>query len=318
MKRWIGWLLVALLGATLCPATIAQTAITVLDIDPGVRLLGSGGAGIAVVSGAETLYYNPAGLADLPGLSFSSFYASYLGVANYSAFALTLRNWGIGALLFSSGGIPGYDDGGVSTGNLAYNNSAILFGFGLRPSDIPFIPTMPFDFALGGRIKYVSANVAETKGTGFSFDLGFRTMIPDVRLGPISISDAALGVSIVNVFGNLGYETTQERFPMDIRLGASAVFLKAIQLALDLSLGGALNVGVSYSPVNTLAVRLGAISKGGGLSITAGVGVGIEGFLIDYAYVSHTLGGTHRVSLSLDFSALDFSAIGRSLRRILP
>jgi len=154
-------LLLVLLGAGTGLSSLGQQAVTVLEIEPGVSMLGAGGAGISVVNGAETLYYNAAGLAELPGISFSSFYASYLGVANYSAFSLTLRNWGLGALLFNSGGIQGYDDTGNPTETLAYKNSAILFGVGLRPNDLPFLPTMGFDFSLGARIKYLSVAIAE-------------------------------------------------------------------------------------------------------------------------------------------------------------
>lgn len=95
-----------------------QTSVSVFDIEPGVALLGAGGAGTSVVHGAETLYYNPASLSELPGISFSSFYASYMGLANYSALALTFRNWGIGALLFDGGTITGYDGDGSQTKHL--------------------------------------------------------------------------------------------------------------------------------------------------------------------------------------------------------
>ena len=40
--------------------------------------------------------------------------------------------------------------------------------------------------------------------------------------------------------------------------------------------------------------------------------------LISEPIVSHTLGGSHRVSLTLDFSALDVRALSSSLRRLLP
>jgi len=104
---------------------------------------------------------------------------------------------------------------------------------------------------------------------------------------------------------------------MDLRLGVSARLVKAFLLALDLHLGGSAQFGLVYSPVPALDLRLGVISKGT-LSWTAGVGVNVEGFLIDYAFASHQLGRSHRVSLTLDFSSLDISAISRSLRRILP
>lgn len=317
MKRYKLLVLVAILGLGIGLSAIAQQASTVFDIEPGVSMLGAGAAGISVVNGAETLYYNPATLAALPGISFSSFYASYLGLANYSALSLTFRNWGIAALVLNSGGIDGYDADGNGTGTLAYGNTGILFGVGIDPSILPFIPDFAFDFSLGARIKYLSVRIAEEAGTGFSFDLGFRTTIPDIRLGPISVTDMAIGVCADNLFGAISYDVEQDNFGMDLKLGASARFAKAFLLALDLHLGGSTQLGLVYSPVPAFDLRLGVISKGT-VSITAGVGVNVEGFLIDYAFVSHRMGGTHRVSLTLDFSNLDIAALSRSLRRILP
>lgn len=317
MKRYKLLVLVAILGLGIGLSAMAQQASTVFDIEPGVSMLGAGAAGISVANGAETLYYNPATLAALPGISFSSFYASYLGLANYSALSLTFRNWGIAALLLNSGGIDGYDADGNGTGTIAYKNTGILFGVGIDPSILPFIPDFAFDFSFGARIKYLSVRIAEETGTGFSFDLGFRTTIPDIRLGPISLTDMAFGITADNLFGAISYDVEQDNFRMDLRLGASARLAKAFLLALDLHLSGSAQVGLVYSPVPALDLRLGVISKGT-VSITAGVGVNVEGFLIDYAFVSHRMGGTHRVSLTLDFSNLDIAALSRSLRRILP
>ena len=64
-------------------------------------------------------------------------------------------------------------------------------------------------------------------------------------------------------------------------------------------------------------LRAGLISKGG-ISFTFGAGVNVQGFLIDYAYASHRVGGTHRVSLTLDFTNLDVMALRSMFRRILP
>ena len=307
----------AILAVGIGTSAAAQQAQTVLDIDPGVSMLGAGAAGISVADGAETLYYNPANLAALPGISFSSFYASYLGQANYSALSLTFRNWGLAALLLDSGGIDGYDAQGNPTEAIAYKNTGILFGVGFDPSVLPFIPDLAFDFSLGARIKYVSVQIAEEKGNGFSFDLGFRTTIPDMNLGPLSMTDAAFGFTAVNLFGGINYDAATDDFLMDLKLGASARFAKAFFVALDLHLGGSAQLGFVYSPVPTLDLRLGLISRGT-VSLTAGVGINVEGFLIDYAFVSHKVGGTHRVSLTLDFSSLDIAALSRNLRNILP
>jgi len=138
-----------------------------------------------------------------------------------------------------------------------------------------------------------------------------------MQLGPLRLSDLAVGVSAVNLFGAVAYDTQNENFSMDIKIGGSARFAEVVLAALDLHLSGATHVGVVYSPVPTLNLRLGMISRDG-LSLTAGVGVNVEGFLIDYAFVSDNLGGTHRVSLTLDFSSLDIRALSNLFRRILP
>lgn len=317
MKRYRLLVLVAILGLGIAVPTAAQQASTVFDIEPGVSMLGAGAAGISVANGAETLYYNPATLSALPGISFSSFYASYLGVSNYSALSLTFRNWGLAALLLDSGGIDGYDVDGNATGALSYKNTGILFGVGIDPTMFSFFPDLGFDFSLGMRVKYLSVQIADEAGTGFSFDLGFRTTIPDTNLGPLSMTDIAFGFTAVNLFGGLSYDVERDSFLMDPKLGVSARMAEVFFVALDLHLGGSAQLGLVYSPVPTLDLRLGVISRGT-VSLTAGVGVDVEGFLIDYAFTSHTLGGTHRVSLTLDFSSLDIGAISSSLRRILP
>jgi len=309
---------VALLSIGLGFAGIGQEAATVFDVLPGVGMLGAGGAGLSIVTNAETLYYNPAGLSQLPGISVSSFYASYMGLANYSAFALTFRNWGVAALLLGSKGIEGYDDSGSPTdAALSYRNTGFLFGAGVDPSELGFLPSFAIDMSLGARIKFLTAGVGDEQATGFSFDLGFLTGFPDVDLGGFAIKELSLGVTAVNLFGGLSYDDSSDDFLMDIQVGGSARVANVVVIALDVHLAGSLHVGIAYEPVPTLALRLGIIS-GSGVSITAGVGVDVEGFLLDYAYVTHAVGGTHRVSLTLDFSSLDITALSRSMRRLLP
>jgi hypothetical protein len=297
---------------------MAQTVTSVFDIEPGVGSLGAGATGIATVNGAETLYYNPAGLSELPGISFSSFYASYMGLADYTALALTFRNWGLAFLQLNSGNIAGYDADGNPTETLAFKNTGLLFGFGVDPSDLPFLPSLPLDFSAGGEIKYLSADVGGEGGSGFSVDVGFRTSFASLNLGPIRISDFALGVTAVNLFGGLSYQNgTSDKFAMDVRIGTSARIAGVVVASADAHLGGSLHVGLTYYPVPTFAVRAGVIT-GSALQVTAGIGLNVQGFLIDYAFASHTLGGSHRVSLTLDFSGLDIGALSGSLRRILP
>jgi len=317
MKRMYGVLGVALLIAGLGLGVAGEEASTVLDIAPGVAQMGAGGAGIAVVRGAETVYYNPAGLAELPGISFSSFYASHMGVSNYTAFSLAFRGFAVAAELYDSGSIQGYDSEGNPTSKLSYSSTAYMFGFGIDPSTLSFLPKLPISFSVGGLLKGVSSTIASTSGNGFGFDLSFRMDLPSMSLGPIVLTDGAVGLTLQNLFGGISYDGTQETFPVDIGLGATVTLLGTVTVAADVHVSGSLAAGITYEPVPTLALRLGVLSKGE-TSITAGVGLNVQGFLIDYAFVSGSVGPTHRIGLTLDFSALDLSALGSTLRRILP
>ncbi len=317
MKRTYTFFGVALLVAGLGLGAMAEEGVSVLDIPPGVGQIGAGGAGIAVVRGAETLYYNPAGLAKLPGISFSSFYASHMGVANYSAFSFALRGFGVAAELYNTGSIDGYDAQGNPTDDLAYSSTAYMFGFGLEPSMFSFLPTLPLSFSVGGILKGVSTKIGDATGRGFTFDLAFRMDVPPMSLGALAVTDTALGITLSNLFGGLSYDGTQDTLPMRIGLGLSSRFFRVVLVAADIRLPGSLGIGVTYEPVPTLALRLGVLSQGE-VSITAGVGLDVQGFVIDYAFVSHAVGPTHRIGLTLDFSSLDLGALGNSLRRVLP
>ncbi len=309
---------IVLLVAGWAVSTSGQNALGILDIPHGVGQLGSGGAGLSVISGAETLYYNPSGLSGLSGISFSSLFASHLGQASYSSFALAMQSVGVGVEILSSGSIQGYDEGGAPTETLSFGNTLISFGFGADSSQLAFLSALPLRLAIGAQVKLVSARLGEERGSGFSFDLGTRFSFPDVALGPFAMTDPAVGVTASNLFGSLTYDGGEaEPFTMDIGVGVSAGVFGVAGLALDVHTTGALSFGVTYSPISTLALRMGLLSKGA-FSITAGVGLNVQGFLIDYAFVSSQVGGSHRIGLTLDFSALDISALGSSLRRILP
>jgi hypothetical protein len=320
VKRIHILVMVALLLAGLVSmAGIAETAVSVIDIDPGVQVVGVGGAGTALARGAETLYYNSAGLSSLSGISFSSFYASYLGIGDYTSLALAFPNWGLGLLMLNAGDIEGYDSGGEPTDTLAYKNNALFLGFGLNPSSLPFIPPLPIDFSLGARIKYLSVNNGGENGSGFAFDLAYRMKFPNLNIGPIAMSDMSLGVTGKNILGSVNYDAHGESMAMTVRLGVAARVASLVVVSSDLDLAGRFHFGVEYDLIPTFAVRAGMMTQAGGMSITLGLGLNVQGFILDYAYITHsTLSGTHRVSLSIDFSGLDISGLTRSIRRFLP
>jgi hypothetical protein len=314
--RWL-LLVAALLGVGLVGH--GEVAISVLDVEPGVCTIGMGGAAAGFVPGTETLYYNAAGLSELPGIGFGTSYTSHFGAANYTALGVSFPNVGLGVLLFNTGSIPGYDSEGNPTEDLSYGSTAFLLGFAVDPSQLPFLPTLPLDFSIGGRIKGLTARIGDVKGSGFGLDLAFQTRLGGLPLGPVAVSDVGIGLVVSNLLGSLNYGDHKESLRMDIRLGGAARVAEMVLVAADLELSGSLHVGVEVQAIEALAVRAGLLSQSGGLSLTFGAGVGVAGIQIDYAFISHPgLSSSHRVSLTIDISGLDLTTIGRSLGRLIP
>ena len=106
---------------------------------------------------------------------------------------------------------------------------------------------------------------------------------------------------------------------MDLRLGGAARVAGMVLVGADVELSGSLHLGVEVQAIEALAIRAGILTQAGGMSLTFGAGVGLEGIAIDYAFVSHPgLSSSHRVSLTVDIGGLDLAAIGRSLGGLIP
>jgi hypothetical protein len=318
VKRLGILLIVALLGAGI-GGWGRERALSVTEIDPGVRGLALGGASVSAAAGAEILYYNPSGLAALGSSSFQSFYASQFAAADYFALGVVFPSFGLGLLNLSSGDIAGYDAGGNPTETLRYRSTAILLGYGASPDTLRFLPQLPVDYALGTRVKLLSSSLGATGGFGFALDLAATLGFGSMQIGPVPLDDITVGIHATNLLGTISYDGNAETLLMDLRLGASTLIVRQVLLLLDFEFSGRIHVGVEYSPIPTVALRVGFVQQAPGISLTLGAGLDLEGFGLDYAFMGSTgLSGSHRVALSVDFASIDLGALTGMLRRILP
>jgi hypothetical protein len=309
---------VVLLGVGLCGVG-RDLALSVNEVDPGVRGVGLGGAGVACADGVEALYYNASRLAGLGAASFQSFYASHLGAADYIALGVTFPSWGVGYLNLSSGDVAGYDAGGNPTEELRYRSSAFVVGFGASPQTLAFLPRLPFDWSIGTRVKIVSSALATESGTGIAFDLAGSILLGSMNLGPVTLSDFAVGFNASNLLGTIRYDNRTETLITDARLGVATIIAGQVLVAFDYELSGRIHLGLEYRPVPTLAVRVGLLQQRPGILLSLGLGLDLEGFGLDYAYLSSVnLSGSHRLALSIDFGTIDLGSLTNALRRILP
>ena len=320
-KRRIVALLCAVVAATAI-AGVGQSVTSVLEIEPGVAGLGMAGAVGSRTGDVESLYYNPAGLASLEGLSLTSSYSSQWGESNYTGFGVAFNGWALGYLMFNSGDVEGRDDTGSPTETLSYKNNAALFAFGLGENQLGFLASLPVDLSIGGRLKFVTTSFGETSGSGMAVDLSTQIGFNPVRLGGFSITDMRVGLAMLDLFGRLNYgenDEYTEPFGMDLRASFSAMLFDALVFGFDFGPVGTIHLGVEYTLLDLLAIRAGMLSLADVFTFTIGIGLDLQGIGIDYALETHNnLSATHRIGVTIDLGRLNLGSMSGILQRILP
>jgi hypothetical protein len=327
------------LGAILAllPATSGATryAGEFLRIGAGARALGMGSAFVGLADDGTAAYWNPAGLATLPDRQINAMHAEQFGSIvqyDYIAYSMPVGSPGkprqglaVSLLRLGVSDIP--DTRGLQildqNGNGVFdypedrllvdesrfvfdsdNDVAILLSYGreVRPG-----------LSLGGSFKVVRQWLGDSlRSNGFGADLGA------LWVGPRGWSAGALlrDATTTQILWNTG---TSEFVAPSLRVGAakSRAFRgrrHVVTAALDVQVGfsderlssqahlGAVTFefhpGVEYWLERKLALRVGMEAR----NFSAGAGVRIKKFGLDYAYLDHRdLDASHRVSGSYTF-----------------
>lgn len=154
------------------------------------------------------------------------------------------------------------------------------------------------DLRVGGTVKMVKHALYQQSVSGYGLDLGATYRISDQIL---------LGAAVSNVLQpkynwSSGYTESLARRLM---AGGSYSFsvadkpvMVAGQVGYEQGSGADYGLGVEFSPAAWLPLRLGLDKQ----SLTAGLGLAIGQFILDYAYRGHSdLGASHQVSLEIKF-----------------
>jgi hypothetical protein len=267
-----------------------------LKLGTGVRAAGMGDTGAACSSGAEAIYWNPAGIAGAGGevLLSHTIWAAETSIETAGAVVPVSPGSNMGLLVnyFMSGTIDKVDNTGLLTGT--YSNSdmsvALCFGTNLL-SGVP----------LGLSVKYIGSTIDGTSATAFAADVGAKYDFGSMLTA---------GLAVQNIGMQLKYTTVAESLPLNIKAGvlfkADKSFLIAgdVNFPNDGSMG--FSVGAEYQldlgTSMTAALRAGYKSSGtGNLSgLSTGAGVVFSSFQLDYALVMFgVLGNNHRISLKV-------------------
>jgi outer membrane protein OmpA-like peptidoglycan-associated protein len=306
---------VAMLGAVLLSAGLAQAddsvmkvAGKVLQIGLGARAVGMGEAQSAAVDDVYALYWNPAGMARMRQVEVSLMHNAWFGgiSSEYLGYG---QPWGTGAF-------------GVS---LNYTNFGEFEKYGIDANNYP-LPLggkfSPFtlvvsagyarwfgaNLTVGGTLKLISEGVDTYNSMSVAADIGaqYQKLLPNLDLG--------LTVQ------NLGLPLQGFGLPLTVRAGLayhvpllvdpqkdSFILAADASLPVPMDQPNYINVGGEYWFENTLAVRGGykvsqINSLGSASGLTAGVGLRVMDYTLDYAFNSFgELGLTHRISFTAGF-----------------
>ncbi|RJP60538.1 MAG: hypothetical protein C4543_05015 [Ignavibacteriales bacterium] len=319
MKKFLTIITVLAFCSALYAGDVARKGTTGADqllIPVGAQGIATGGAMLATLTGLESIYYNPAGLARHEGAEAMFSYMSYLADINISYFAASasLGDFGTMALSFKTfdfGDIP------VTTAELpdgtgeTYSPTFLTVG-------LTYSKVLTDRISVGANFKLITEEIVNTSATGFALDVGVQYRFSE---------SLALGASVKNIGTNMSYsgqdmqhtttipgtqigsqpgvfEITAEEFQIpsyfELSLAYKHTFNEQNQLVVastftnNNSFEDNLSFGLEYGFMNTFFLRGGYSllmenSDESVFGFAAGAGVNYDfageiGITVDYAY----------------------------------
>mgnify|MGYP001765847645 CR=1 FL=1 len=283
------------------------TTADFLNLPVGARAAGMGGAYSAISDDASAIYWNPAGLVQIPKLSAIFMRAQYFEDVSYQ-YAAYAHRLGYDSVLAGSvmltdiGSITRTDVSGNTLGSFTPRDQVFTLSYSkaiLEFSD------KDMDVSMGVSAKYIKSTIVDS-AKAYAGDIGLMTY---------NFSDIPyrLAVTATNMGGGLRYDTESNPLPLTFKLGASVNPFKNMLVATDVVfpkqnkpnvLLGA-ELATQPNELTRLSVRAGLNMQQmrDGLSgFSMGLGATLHFFSLDYAMTPMgELGSTHRISLTFDF-----------------
>ncbi|PIU18927.1 MAG: hypothetical protein COT18_09545 [Elusimicrobia bacterium CG08_land_8_20_14_0_20_59_10] len=283
------------------------TAADFLNLPVGARAAGMGGAYSAISEDASGIYWNPAGLIQIPKLSAIFMRTQYVADINYQYAAYAHRLSydsviGVSVLMTDIGSITRTDISGNTEGTFTPQDQVYTLSYSkaiLEFSD------KDIDVSIGISGKYIESTIYHSAHT-YAADLGIMTY----NFGDIPYR---LAVTATNMGGGLRYDEESSPLPLTLKLGAAISPFKNMLVGADvvlpkgnkpnLLIGGEL--ALTPNELTRFCVRAGLDlqqmnDRINGISM--GLGATLHFFTLDYALVPMgELGATHRISLTFDF-----------------
>ncbi len=174
-----------------------------LRLPVGARSFALAGSDLALVSGAEALFYNPSGAAASPNKTevmfsntryIANMQVNYFGVTQSMGDFGTL---GVSAKVLSVGDI-------VETTESAPDGTGSIFSPTYTTLGVTYAKAMTDRVNFGGTLYYVSEKILQETSAGAAFDFGFQY--------DTGIHGSRLGVTVKNIGPNMAFSGTDFEF----------------------------------------------------------------------------------------------------------
>ncbi|KAA3658189.1 MAG: hypothetical protein DWQ10_11650, partial [Calditrichaeota bacterium] len=172
----------------------------------------------------------------------------------------------------------------------------LLLGSGLSP----FI--LPVRFSFGLNLKLLNKELDDASASAQSVDFGLLVHLLDIRNRRVVVQKFSFGIGLFDITSTgLNWNTISEHEdPIEQSLSIGVGYQRRIfrtkgllSFAADKSTRdqNEIRYGFEYSHKGIIALRFGKYGQGW----TTGIGLKLNKIRIDYAFMGHELGATHRV-----------------------
>lgn len=318
MRKFLAAVLAVLFAAPAGAADFSRSAVGTtgsefLSFDTSARGIAMGGANVASTNDSSSIYWNPAGLAQIPRFSASFMHAQYLAGVTYNAASVARRVNDAsviagGVRYLDIGGIRRTDINGVNNGEFHPRSYLAEIGWGQAIYDLS---DSEVDVSMGVSVKYIYTDMVE-KASGYGGDFGVHSRF----YGNSLTYDFALALQNMGI--GQRFDQVRDSLPTRLRLGGAVRPYKPLLLTIEAiapiydapyaAAGAEYTLDVQKNVQG--ALRFGANtmtyeSLGMTSILTFGFGVKVSDISFDYALApSGQLGETtHRISLSYNLPA---------------
>lgn len=311
----VGAVLLALRGAAsdFGHAAVGTTGSEFMLFDTSARGIGMGGAYTAATNDASSLYWNPAGLSQVPRFSATFLHAQYVAGITYNAAAVAKRVndasvVGMGVRYLDIGSITRTDAGNYDRGQFHPRSYLAELGWGQAIYDLS---DSEVDVSMGVTVKYMHTDML-AHADGYGGDFGIHSRF----YGTVRTYDVAM--SLQNLGVGQKFNQVRDTLPTRLRFGGGVRPIKPLLLTVEAvgpinntpygaagmeytadiqkNIQGAVRAGVSSLTYDSL-----------GLSsmLNFGLGLKVTDLSFDYAFSPAGDLGTqiHRVSVSFNLPA---------------